>query len=405
MRTHAQLRAAVACVLAGAVAGTAGSGWVAAPFTSSSSGGRFDPVSVTFVSASTGWALGRSTCPAGACLALRETGDGGRRWGNVALPKPLLAEAEVKGPQPVGSLLGVRFADAEDGWIYGFVPSGQRVIGLKTAIWSTHDGGASWHPVAIAGFDPALGGVLDLEAGGGRAYALLYRMTAFGGYESPLVLESTPSGEDGWAPVPAPLGLPGGGGNITGAILLQGTTGWVVEGNDRGTSGSARLVAGRWRAWAPPCDELGRSLAYPAAANAYDLAAVCVMGGFASPLPAAAPRGATLGSAWLYESGDGGAIWSAVAQLGREGEDYGAQLARPTPSSYLVSGISQGQTVLEASFDGGRRWSVVHRGSLGYLGFTTASQGVAIAYGPGPSTNTYLLMTYDGGRAWSDVLS
>lgn len=212
MRTHAQLRAAVACVLTAAVAGTAGSAWAAAPLTSSSSGGRFDPVSVTFVSASTGWALGRSTCPAGTCLALRETGDGGRLWGNVALPKRLLAEAEVKGPQPVGSLLGVRFADAEDGWIYGFVPSGQRVIGLKTAIWSTHDGGASWHPVAIAGFDPALGGVLDLEAGGGRAYALLYRLTAFGGYEGPLVLESTPLGEDDWAPRPPRSGCPAAGG-------------------------------------------------------------------------------------------------------------------------------------------------------------------------------------------------
>jgi hypothetical protein len=92
-------------------------------------------------------------------------------------------------------------------------------------------------------------------------------------------------------------------------------------------------------------------------------------------------------------------------QLGEPGYDYGAQLAHPATSIYVVSGISQDKPVLEASFDGGRRWSLVHQGGLEYLGFTTARQGVAIAYGPGASSGTYLLMTYDGGRTWSEVLS
>jgi hypothetical protein len=296
---------------------------------------------------------------------------------------------------------GIRFANTEDGWIYG-----PGAGGSTSAIWSTHDGGASWHSVAMAGFDPALGGVLDLEASGGRAYALLYRLGPVGAYVGPLVLESTPVGRDDWSPVPGPeLRLPAGGGNVTGAIVLHGNTGWVVEGNDRGTSGSVRLVGGHGRAWVPPCANLGRSLAYPAAANAEDLAAVCVLGGFASSLPASAPKGAVLGSAWLYKSADGGAIWSPVAELGPQGEFYGDQLAHPTPASYVVSGIDQDKPILEASFDGGRRWSVVYKGGLGYLGFTTANQGVAIAYGPGSSTSTYLLMTYDGGRTWSEVLS
>jgi hypothetical protein len=396
MRSQATLRAAVAIALVVAGAGTASSAEATVTLMSSPGSGRFDPVSVTFVSASAGWALGRSACSARTCLALRKTDDGGRLWTNVSLPRQLTVETGGGAP-------AVRFANTEDGWIYGNVPSDQT---LKAAIWSTHDGGASWHAVAMAGFDPAQGGVLDLEAGGGRAYALVYKLDAVSAYENPLGLESTPVGEDAWGPEPAPgLGLPGGGGNVTGAIVLQGPTGWVVEGNDRGTSGSVRLVGGRWRAWVPPCATLGRSLAYPAAANAEDLAAVCLIGGFANPVPAAAPRGAVLGSAWLYESGDGGTTWSAVAQLGKHGEYYGAQLAHPTRASYVVSGLSQDKPVLEASFDGGRRWSIVHQGGLEYLGFTTASQGVAIAYGPGSSTSTYLLMTYDGGRTWSEVHS
>jgi hypothetical protein len=147
--------------------------------------------------------------------------------------------------------------------------------------------------VAMAGFDPALGGVLDLEASGGRASALVYGFTSFGAYGGPLVLESTPVGQDDWSSVRGPeLRLPAGGGNVTGAIVLQGDAGWVVEGNDRGTSGSVALVGGHWRAWVPPCANLGGSLAFPAPANAEDLAAVCLMGSFASPLPAAAPKGA-----------------------------------------------------------------------------------------------------------------
>jgi hypothetical protein len=391
MRSKAPLKVAVASVLAAAAVWAAGSAEAALPLTSSSGQGPFDPISVTFVSTTTGLALGRSACFDRTCLALRKTDDGGRLWSSLRLPRPLLAEAGG----------GIRFANTDDGWIYGYLASSH-----TTAIWSTHDGGASWRSVAIAGFDPALGGVLDLEASGGRAYTLLYMLDTVGAYEGPLVLESTPVGDDDWAPVPAPaLGLPGGGGNVTGAIVLQGLTGWVVEGNDRGSSGSVKLVGGHWSTWVPPCANLGRSLAYPAAANAEDLAAVCLIGGFASPLPAAAPKGAVLGSAWLYESADGGTSWSPVAQLGKRGEFYGEQLAHPTPASYIVSGISQDKPVLEASFDGGRQWSVVYRGSLGYLGFTTATQGVAIAYEPGPSNSTYLLMTYDGGRKWSEVLS
>ena len=123
------------------------------------------------------------------------------------------------------------------------------------------------------------------------------------------------------------------------------------------------------------------------------------MGGFAFPISKAAPPGATIASTWLYVSEDGGDTFVAGPELSRRplGGDV---LASPVPGVVLLAeprGLAQ-------SLDGGAHWTVVYRGNLVYLGFTTPTQGVGIAVSPsGAANTTRLIMSYDGGRHWKQV--
>lgn len=212
-------------------------------------------------------------------------------------------------------------------------------------------------------FNPAQGAVLDLEASAGVAYLLLQNGDR-------VELESSQVGGGRWAAVPdLNFGLPAGGANLTGSIVLHGLTGWVVEGNDRGTTGSARMVDGHWADWVPPCAAVGRSEAVPAAPTPVDLYAVCVIGGYGSvPLNAAAPRSAIEGSAWLYTSADGGATFEPVRQLTTNGFLFGQTLTVASPAPGVIVDTEQapggGTENLVASFDGGAQWSAVYRAPL-----------------------------------------
>jgi len=368
----------------------------------------FQPQSVTFVSTQRGWALGTVGCGAHRCLALRETTDAGSRWAAAALPAALVAAADRRyGGQPAQGgpqSLDIRFADAADGWIYGGVPallreSGQTFHVLRPVLWSTHDGGAHWtqHRLAALG---AQGSIYDLEAAAGSAYLLVADAR---GQAS---LYRTAVADDDWTPAGAPaLPGPAGGTEPSGAVVLAEATGWVVEGNDRGTDGSARLAGGRWVAWTPPCAQVGHSFAIPAASSPTDLVALCVMGGFAYPLSPQAPPGAKLGSSWLYFSSDGGRSFHAGPQVPTAdagGAGYGGPIASPTPSTIVMGGRSAaGRGDLVASFDGGAHWAVESADAPLYVGFTSPAQGVAIVQAPDGARS--LLMSFDGGRSWRAI--
>lgn len=357
----------------------------------------FYPASVTFVSLRTGWALGGTTCGQSTCLALQKTDDGGRSWSSEALPASLVSAANrwPEGEFMAGTALNVRFADPRDGWIYGFVRAETKTgVQVEAALWSTHNGGASWAPVDAPGLSSPYSSILDLEASGGRAYMLIQ-------VGDTVELQTSGVGRDAWAAVRGPhFGLPAGGSNLSGAIVLQGSTGWVVEGNDRGATGAARLVDGRWLAWTPPCADVGGTLAFPAAAGPGFLAAVCVMGGFASPLSPYAPAGATVGSSWLYQSANGGATFSPVAELGGQGQTVGEVIASPSPGVVFLSRSSSSEAQLLATFDSGSQWADVYHGTFSYLGFTSPDQGVAIV---ASGSRTAMIMTYDGGHHWQKV--
>jgi len=404
---HVMFRRAVqlaAAIVTTAVLGTAGawatpaadSSALRSPLHSASAAPRFEPRSVTFVSQHVGWALGTVRCThGGTCFALRETKDAGRSWVSRPFPSSLAAAIQHS-PGGVPAQLGdegqlsVHFADAKDGWIYG-------ALGSQPLLWSTHDGGRTWRrqpPRRLTARGE--GTILDLASAAGRAWLMVSIIP------SGVSVESSPVGVDRWHISNTPhLGFPAGGAQLVGAFVLQSGAGWLVEGNDRGTTGSARLNdKGQWVSWTPPCAAVGNSFAVPAAPTPQSLVAVCVMGGFASPLPSTAPAGATLGSSWLYFSTDGGETFQAGPELGTLGTSFG-EVVSPSPGVLLVTESGAGGEHLIESFDGGVHWAVVYRGAPRSVAFATPTQGFALVESSNHATK--MIATADGGRHWASV--
>ncbi|HUZ40540.1 MAG TPA: hypothetical protein VMU68_04010 [Acidimicrobiales bacterium] len=373
----------------------------------------FSPISVDFTSVLRGWALGIVPCHHKShCLSLRMTTDAGGSWLVVPLPSALLqlADRKVDGIPAVmgGSLdddnpayLSVRFANARDGWIYGSLetasgPGDAGSVSFLTVIWTTHDGGLVWHSLSRSSMHDQ-DGVLDLEATSNTVYALALSKSFR------VALESSPVHRNQWRVVHTTgLGTPAGGGPLSGAIVFSGPRGWLVEGNDRGTSGSARLTyKGIWVPWRPPCESVGNSLAVPAASTQDHLIAECQMGGFASPLSRAAPRGAKLGSTWLYVSNNSGRTFAPVRELGPSSEYFGPTLAVPRPETFVITGRNVRRQDLLASFDNGREWNIVYIGNVMFMRFVSPNEGAALVQSPnGPNQ---LIMTFDGGYDWLPV--
>jgi hypothetical protein len=373
----------------------------------------FSPLSVDFSSLAIGWALGTTPCHGtSVCLSLSKTTDAGRSWTVSPLPQSLLhvAERRVDGRPSIqydslgngqASQLNVRFANRDDGWIYGsldvpFNVNGVNSYNIAPVLWSTHDGGHVWtsHPQSWIYRQST---ILDLEATSHIVYLLALSKSL------DVKLESSPVNRDHWrVAATKSLGIPAGGGELSGAIVLSGSRGWLIEGNDRGVSGSAQLSkSGTWVSWTPPCYSVGNSLSVPTAATANRLIAECQMGGYASPLSKSAPPGAKVGSTWLYQSENAGRTFTAVAQLGPNSENFGSTLAAPRPGTYVIARGTFPDLNLLASFDAGLTWSEVYAGNIAFMHFYSPNEGAALV-APYRGHNR-LIMTFDGGHSWLPI--
>ena len=323
------------------------------------------PASVTFVSPDDGWVLGTGTCSSAPCAAIARTADGGRTWAKVSAPHASIVPG---GGQGAPGISGLRFADARNGWAFG------------PDLWATHDGGATWARLTIAGL-PADAAIVALETARGTVHAVVldgqdYRVA------------SSPIGSDDFRL--SAVRVPVGAGPVPSVqLVLSGVAGWLIE-NDRTVVGGARLVNGAWVAWQPPCaDVVGP--AFLAASSPTELAAACDVGLW----------GTSTGD-HLYLSHDGGSRFvesGAAVPL-----QMAAQVASASQSVIVVGGSDATGAVLVATFDGGRTWAVVaHLGAVAIadLGFTTATQGVVITASANGTAS--LLMTRDGGRTWRAV--
>jgi hypothetical protein len=323
------------------------------------------PVSVTFVSPDDGWVLGTAPCSTGQCAAIARTVDGGRTWTAGTAPDAPI----FPGPSDVTpGVSGLRLADARNGWAFG------------PDLWVTHDGGTTWARLAIPGLAAGTT-VAALETAGGIVYAVVFDA---GDYR----VASSPVGTDDWSL--SPVRVPVGAGPVPSVqLVLSGGAGWLLE-NDRTVVAGARLVNGAWVTWQPPCaDVVGP--AFLAASGPTDVAAACDVGLWGNPA-----------GDHLYLSHDGGSTF--VESGPAVPLQMAAQATAASPSVIVVGGSDSTGTVLVATFDGGRTWTVVARlgtVAIADLGFTTPTQGVVIATPAGrPAT---LLVTRDGGRTWRAV--
>ena len=331
-------------------------------------GSGFEPNSVTFVSIEMGWALGGAPCSSGTCVALRRTLNGGRSWSAVGAPPALFSPASEQG-QGVSQ---IRFANSFDGWAFG------------PDLWSTHDGGLHWTKIGLTDVSS-----LETAAGLVHAVALDQSTDAF-------AFETSVTRRDAWVKSGS---LQLGAGPVPESdLVLQGSTGWVIE-NDREVIDGARLVAGRWLTWRAPCDTTGGT-GVIAAPTVSSLVAICEQGiwgpsGYQGP-PAVRAYFSDNGGATFFLGGTvpGG-------QAGASG-DVVASPARGAAVTDVLTNTNQSELLETLNF--GASWRIVATAPpsmlFTYLGFTSSSQGVAIESG---RPTSMLLMTFDGGRVWSPV--
>jgi hypothetical protein len=325
----------------------------------------FKPASVTFVSATQGFVGGVQACATGSCATLAATTDGGATWTYVgALPAPISgANAAIS---------KVRFATSHDGWAFG------------PQLWSTHDGGKTWTQQTTPG------PVYDVEASGGTAYLLEASCGTEPCVQGDRLLQ-TPVSTDGWTAISGPKLADGGG-----SLAPHGNTVWVVA-NGGATSTFDMVVGGSsWHRLVNPCATTGADLALAGVApvSTSDLFELC-----------AGDPGAGSETKVVLFSSDGGAHATATSAAPARG-GIASGIAAASTAVVAVPAAS-GASYVYRSGDGGRTWTTPLSqgdGGVGYfdVGFTTATQGVAV-YGNPAQGSSSLLMTHDAGATWKPV--
>lgn len=315
----------------------------------------FAPASVTFVSPTDGFTLGAAPCAKGSCATLVATADGGKTWRLVGQ-----LDAVLVGDNP--AIGKVRFATTRDGWVFG------------PQLWSTHDGGKTWRQIAES--KP----VSDVEAAAGSAYAVVGDQ-----------LLRTPIGSDSWNAV-RQVGA-------SATIALHGHAIWVVGGSP----GSTQLLTSpdgvSWQNLADPCAKFGADWLLTAVAPVTTSHVFLLCAG-----------GAAAGSEAkkvLFSADAGRTADVTAADPPRGGIASGLAAAS---DSVVAVVASSGASEVYRTGDAGETWqSPLQQGDGGFgyydVGFTTATQGVAVYGRPGAQNapRPELLTTHDAGATWSAV--
>lgn len=342
------MRIALALALAGvtAVAATASAGSAASGVPQG-----FRPETAAAVGSHVLWVLGEYPCGASWCLALVRSTDSGTHFERVA-PPPFPSQ---------GTVPSLAFANTRDGFAY--VRGGRR-------LFSTHDGGATWHPTG------PIGQIAGFAVGSGEAYVVAGRLFA-----------RSPVDQDVWRPLKRlrsreHLSLAARGSDVwlLGAPRHHPDLDTIMRSTDRG-----RRLASR----TGPClFDLGGGLVPTSGGVVW---AVCPTGMMA----------------WLAVSTNGGnsfrisSFHDPGALTGPSLTNGGQIAAASAKVAVLTRG---GGGAFLRTTDTGRHWSTVPRTgritSVFSLGFATKQVGVAIVQ---IGSHQDLWRTTDGGATWHSM--
>jgi hypothetical protein len=341
---------------------------------------NFQPVSVTFVSATSAWAIGQAgtpgTCANKAnpdiCTSIAHTSDAGKTWQGGPAPA-------TTGPSGAQGVSGIRFLDGTSGWAFG------------PELWATHDAGKTWSQVDTHGAR-----VTDLETAGDRAFALWAACsggasTGFAADCTSYTLMTTTASSDNWTPVgSATTGLSYGGAATSAVLALTSATGYLL-GPD-GTLYSGPLDGGWQKAGATGC--------LPGAAQANGLPS----GAFLAPVSSSTVAVAceVAGAFLVSTSTDGGSAWvlQPLTAWSAVTAPSGVTSLAATPGGTLTLTTASGIYLLPAGAAQWKQASVANApaGGFSYVGMTTNDQGVAL---PADASLHEIWMTFDGGQTWA----
>jgi photosystem II stability/assembly factor-like uncharacterized protein len=339
-------------------------------------------IDVAFVDPSRGWALGLSCDEDGNCAPVVDrTSDGGRTWGAGVVP---LAPPGASAAAPENAATRIRFADPLDGWAF------------NPALYSTHDGGATWRQETVDGE------VIGLEPYGSSVW-MLTRSCAQPEACTFSLQVSDDSGRS-WAPAPV---QPRVQGSVARLVRVGGKDAWIASSAEWSGGG---VVAGWLLAthdagatWQPLVDPAAMEYCDPklmAAADPQNLWMLC--GG----VPATIMQGKA-----LFTSTDGGKTWSRRADAMPPGEGglnnlpLVGHVSDLATISSRVAFIALGRYTLYATSDGGRIWvpsipidqTTARDAGVEVVRFVDDKHGWAVS---GPNV---IYWTDNGGVTWQAV--
>jgi len=345
----------------------------------------FQPVSASFLSASSGFVLGGVGCAYGhpACQArLTATTNGGAQWHFLSAPDVPLFYGAGNLLTQASRVGGVVFANRLDGWLYG------------PGLYATHDGGARWQRISVGGnIVPSQGGgVTWMAASAGTAWAVVNPDPFHGSADE---LYRSPVGTNAWARV----------GAMTAAnalLAVSGRAAWFASSAGAGSGSSEYLWATadgvHWNKYPFRCPGAYYQQSGIAAASPSHVLFLCAF-----------PQGMYKTEKELLGSVNGGRTEHLIGPAPLTGNVAGFAVLPHSTTMITIAVITPGQDYLYRSSNGGKTWTQVTvpdtggGTDLGSLSYASPTVGWMVLGGPFEGPVSLLMRTADAGATWHQV--
>jgi photosystem II stability/assembly factor-like uncharacterized protein len=319
-------------------------------------------VDMSFVDAQQGWVLvGDDT----STTNLLATSDGGQTFETVAV------DAQ--------QALHVTFADPTNGWLYGDPSNFQ----------STHDGGATWHPVDLAKAG-MIDGVRALVSDAGTV--TIISGIAAADQNVNWTVATSPVDTDDFSRIGIDFQQGAGPANEF-SLAASGGNIWIVY-NDRVVTATARTLHGTKMPWTPSWSDLGG----PATITANSSGALYAI------VDAGEWTGGS-GDTQLYVSKNNGDIFhQLIPPTGVAAQPLPALLNAGESDLVLIVGHTDGSQSLYRSNDGGTTWQLLSSlnadQALDQIVFADSTTAYAVQRTAG-GEQSQLIKSVDGGATWN----